>query len=752
MVLMRSWVLVLAVFLSTSYASAALLVGSSHVSSLNECAYSDQSTNYFGAWDPSTRTCQLSASTNERVVVTDSDVTLDCNQHTISISGSELDSVGILIDGRDEVAIQKCKIFNFHYAVMATNSSNISILSCGISQSGSVGVDFRNSQGLLVQSNLIENTSSSSVRFVNSNNAVVRDNQLISGTFGIHFGTSTTAVQIYNNIVRSHLFVAGGSVGATIQWNTQLTAGPNIIGGAFVGGNAYVNNGNNSYSTTCSDSDGNGICDSPFSFNAVSADNFPLAQPAVVNQPPVANAGGPYSAMVGEVVSFNGSTSSDPEGGTLTYLWNFGDGVTSDVANPTHVFEAAGVYSVTLTVWDSAGLSSSADTSATINALPINQPPVANAGGPYSGVAGAAISFSGSQSYDPEGGQLTYYWQFGDGGNSGLANPMHLYLLAGTYNASLTVTDAQGASSAVAVSVVVSNPAGSSTRERITQIIDEIDNEISNGNIPPNVGRRLKRPLDRILDAIDRYDSDNDGDIDEDDGCGIFGCWDAGLDISLDGLGDFLGEIEISLGNLRISLAIGLKLLGFVLDILQTMVGNPQAILDLARRAIVILGDVGILNPSQVASITGAIDIALDALGNGFVGAVFGQAGVIGNIVNGLTGSGVIPGSIGSGLLGAIERLKDLTAPLSLLGLLESAKSQVQSLLSAQVLNNLEAWLLARDFTAAIAAATNGNYVRVRFELNSASLRLALIARKSPQHAQALSGLIATIEAARAFL
>ncbi|WP_116452192.1 PKD domain-containing protein [Blastococcus litoris] len=48
--------------------------------------------------------------------------------------------------------------------------------------------------------------------------------------------------------------------------------------------------------------------------------------------------------------------SSDPDGDTLTYAWDFGDGTTSTEANPTHTFASTGSYSVTLTVTDPGGL------------------------------------------------------------------------------------------------------------------------------------------------------------------------------------------------------------------------------------------------------------------------------------------------------------------------------------------------------------------------------------------------------------
>jgi glucose/arabinose dehydrogenase len=81
------------------------------------------------------------------------------------------------------------------------------------------------------------------------------------------------------------------------------------------------------------------------------------------NKPPLATiaskgVGGSPGAFV-----FNGAQSSDPEGDTLTYNWNFGDGASSALPAPTHVYTKAGTYTVTLTVVDSLGVTGSASAS-----------------------------------------------------------------------------------------------------------------------------------------------------------------------------------------------------------------------------------------------------------------------------------------------------------------------------------------------------------------------------------------------------
>jgi mono/diheme cytochrome c family protein len=163
---------------------------------------------------------------------------------------------------------------------------------------------------------------------------------------------------------------------------------------------------------------------------------------AAANRPPTAVAGGPYSGTAGYPTSFNGTGSSDPESGTLTYSWNFGDGSPAGSgSSPSHTYAAAGGYTVTLTVTD-PGLETDSDTASV--SIAANQAPTANAGGPYVGSGGSPIAFSGSGS-DPEGGGLSYSWNFGDGSPAnGGQNPTHTYG-AGDYTATLTVTDPGGA-------------------------------------------------------------------------------------------------------------------------------------------------------------------------------------------------------------------------------------------------------------------------------------------------------------------
>jgi PKD repeat protein len=88
-------------------------------------------------------------------------------------------------------------------------------------------------------------------------------------------------------------------------------------------------------------------------------------------QTPVANAAGPYTGAPGVAVSFNGSNSTDPQGQTLTYAWDFGDSSTGTGASPTHTYATAGYYTAKLTVTDTSNLSNTTGVGVTIAVAPL---------------------------------------------------------------------------------------------------------------------------------------------------------------------------------------------------------------------------------------------------------------------------------------------------------------------------------------------------------------------------------------------
>ena len=89
------------------------------------------------------------------------------------------------------------------------------------------------------------------------------------------------------------------------------------------------------------------------------------------NQSPIARATlSKTQARVNESISFDASTSSDPDGQITQYLWNFGDGTTSNQRTAAHAYAQAGNFTYTLTVTDNGGATGQTSGQVSITATP----------------------------------------------------------------------------------------------------------------------------------------------------------------------------------------------------------------------------------------------------------------------------------------------------------------------------------------------------------------------------------------------
>ena len=162
----------------------------------------------------------------------------------------------------------------------------------------------------------------------------------------------------------------------------------------------------------------------------------------------------PDGGTIEDVVYFV-DESVDEDGSVVSWSWDFGDGDTSSRREPDHRFSDSGVHHVTLTVEDDDGNQDSVTLPVTV----VNMPPTAGfSASTVSVEVGEEVRFTDGSS-DPEGGDLGYSWDFGDGSSSSLLNPSHEYGEAGEYTVVLTVSDGEGASDSASVAVRVEEEA-----------------------------------------------------------------------------------------------------------------------------------------------------------------------------------------------------------------------------------------------------------------------------------------------------
>jgi probable HAF family extracellular repeat protein len=182
---------------------------------------------------------------------------------------------------------------------------------------------------------------------------------------------------------------------------------------------------------------------------------------SVNNTAPMALLSGPASAFKLTTLTWNGSGSSDANGDTLSYHWNFGDGSTATTATPTatHSYAAVGSYRVTLTVNDGEASSSPAALDVAIQ----SRPPIANAGPDQSVVQRTTVRLDGAASTDPDGAIAGVRWLQVAGPGVTLSGGTTLsptfvaprVQTPTTLTFELTVTDSDGVSSTDRVNVTV---------------------------------------------------------------------------------------------------------------------------------------------------------------------------------------------------------------------------------------------------------------------------------------------------------
>ena len=136
------------------------------------------------------------------------------------------------------------------------------------------------------------------------------------------------------------------------------------------------------------------------------------------------------------------------------WSWDFGDGSTSSLQNPTHQYTQPGTYTVSLTVDGSLG----SDTLAWEDRVVVlNDPTAAFSARPTQGLVPLDVAFE-DQSLGA--GLSAWSWDFGDGGTSTETDPTHVYVWPGTYPVQLTVTGSNGSDTTLVDAFVLAENGG----------------------------------------------------------------------------------------------------------------------------------------------------------------------------------------------------------------------------------------------------------------------------------------------------
>jgi len=331
---------------------------------------------------------------------------------------------GIFLYG-DNVTLQNNTVSdNGEYGIRLGTVDNVTLQNNTVSDNGDGGIRFKNGcTSSIIKNNTIKGKGNGdcgiTFQYESSNNIII-ENIIKNNTIGI---------SMMDHAVQNNRIIHNNFISNQIQAEDY---GINIWDNGYPTGGNYWDDytGEDNFHGTNQDiPGGDGIGDTSYIIPNASQDIYPLMQPvkpfallAIIHG---------QDGVIDQEIYFE----SEVSGGLPPYEWHwdFGDGNTSDVKDPVHIFKKSGNYTITLTVNDSDDSSAQNTIIVTIDQLKVN------AYGPYYGLVQQPLSFQSSVlgGHPP----FSWHWDFRDGNTSDQQNPEHMFNQSGIYTIEVSVID-----------------------------------------------------------------------------------------------------------------------------------------------------------------------------------------------------------------------------------------------------------------------------------------------------------------------
>ena len=262
-------------------------------------------------------------------------------------------------------------------------------------------------------------------------------------------GCKDTTTQIVNIKPLVHSIFSSSNTSSCSNLNVQFTnSSLNAFSylwlfgdgtGSIITSPSHQYNQSGSFKISLITFDSSGCSDTSSKPNYINVYDVPIANLLVSPQP---------TAIPNATLQFTNLSTSNS--GNLSYVWNFGDALsssnTSTLSNPTHTYSDSGNYIVTLI---SVSVNNCTDT--VKSNIRIGPPiPIASfTYNPASGCEPLTVNFTNTSQY-----ANSYSWDFGDASTSIDKDPMHIYSLPGVYNVFLRATGLGGIDDTVQLQII----------------------------------------------------------------------------------------------------------------------------------------------------------------------------------------------------------------------------------------------------------------------------------------------------------
>jgi len=228
-------------------------------------------------------------------------IILGINNTLLNCTVSGNDAAGIFVHSVYGVVIKDCISLNNRDigAQLSTNVKNATILNF-VSSGGNIGISLENSNNITIKNSVLSDTgigielymggnitienstiinNGNGIYLDESNSNTIKNSIIALNEHGIYFFSAVENIVgsiIYNNLFNNTNNVYFDEAVYPNSWNATKQVGTSIVGGPYIGGNYWGKPDGTGYSDTCTDSNLDGICDSPYALATDNIDYLPL--------------------------------------------------------------------------------------------------------------------------------------------------------------------------------------------------------------------------------------------------------------------------------------------------------------------------------------------------------------------------------------------------------------------------------------------------------------------------------------------
>ncbi len=218
--------------------------------------------------------------TTDMIHIKNHGITLNCNNSVLQGDGSDQ---GITIEQYQNTTIANCTITNFNKGIYGEEANNLTVKDSNLTNNR-YGIETQYTTTATITNNTITSSDLIALHAFTSTYHTIANNTVTDSKNGLKLiqgGYHT----IYNNFLNNTMDKGSSSgkegtgrnaVQIPNYWNIDKTLATNIVDGTYMGGNYWTNPTGTGWSDTCTDSDGDGLCENPNYISKENQDNLPL--------------------------------------------------------------------------------------------------------------------------------------------------------------------------------------------------------------------------------------------------------------------------------------------------------------------------------------------------------------------------------------------------------------------------------------------------------------------------------------------